>query len=90
LLCKGVIYQKNASNAWYNYNSTVTTATSYWPMTGDPSATCPIAVPPNGASVTVYGAVKVVCPVTPANLLGAINSSMNCAVTISNLSVSSP
>jgi hypothetical protein len=88
LLCKGVIWQEaNAKNNWWSWSGTAWSAES----TIDPTPTCPLAVvPPPGPTVTINGSVKVVCPVTPAALIGAINSNMNCAVSITGLSMTSP
>jgi hypothetical protein len=95
LLCKGVIYHKNTTGSWYMLTAAVTGLVSWPIIANDPTPTCPlvvppVVVPPTGASVTVNATISVTCPVTPAALLGAINSTMSCPVTITGLTMGSP
>lgn len=77
-LANGVIYQESGG-LWWAWNGTTWTP-------GAGSATAPALA--SSVTLNITGALKVVCPVTLANLLAAINSNMNCAVTVSSVSVS--
>lgn len=76
--CAG-IYHQNTSNLWYLWNGTGWTASL--------APNC--SPPPPSITLNVTGALQIVCPVTLANLLAAINTNMQCVVTVTSVNLTS-